>query len=384
MQQKAKTFGEDLKLLKKYTDVIVLSDDAGKARVAVVPRYQGRVMTSTAGGEAGFSFGWINNELITSGKLQPQINAYGGEDRFWLGPEGGQFSLYFKKGDSFELSNWKVPAVLDTEPYGVVSKARDTISLSKTTKLTNYSGIVFDIKMDRTIRLLGAEAIKKALGVQVTGTVESIVFESENTITNIGKEPWKKATGLVGIWVLGMFAPSPDTTVVIPLIPGPEDKLGPKVKAYFGIKIPPERLVVKENALFFAGDGQYRCKIGITPQRAKPVLGSYDAANRVLTIVQYNKPQGVTDYVNSLLEIQKKPFVGDVLNSYNDGPASPGAKPFGPFYELETSSPAVELAPSKGLSHIHRTFHFQGPEKDVDKIAKATLGVSLKEIKSTL
>ena len=59
----------------------------------------------------------------------------------------------------------------------------------------------------------------------------------------------------------------------------------------------------------------------------------------MLTLVQYDQPEGATDYVNSMWEIQKEPFAGDVVNSYNDGPPAPGAKPLGPFYELETSSP---------------------------------------------
>ena len=31
------------------------------------------------------------------------MNGFGGEDRFWLGPEGGQFSIFFKKDDPFDL-----------------------------------------------------------------------------------------------------------------------------------------------------------------------------------------------------------------------------------------------------------------------------------------
>src|SRR5689334_13368722 len=90
----AGTFGGDSNFLKKHTDLVVLSDAAGRAKVAVAPAWQGRVMTSTAGGDAGLSFGWINRELIASGKLQEHINVFGGEDRMWLGPEGGQFSVF--------------------------------------------------------------------------------------------------------------------------------------------------------------------------------------------------------------------------------------------------------------------------------------------------
>jgi hypothetical protein len=81
-------------------------------------------------------------------------------------------------------------------------------------------------------------------------------------------------------------------------------------------------------------------------------------------------------------EIQDAPYGGDAANSYNDGPPAPGAKPLGPFYELESSSPAAALAPGESLTHVHRTFHFEGPEAELDAIAMATLGTSLGEIAS--
>jgi hypothetical protein len=69
-----------------------------------------------------------------------------------------------------------------------------------------------------------------------------------------------------------------------------------------------------------------------------------------------------------------------VVNSYNDGPPAPGKPPLGPFYELETSSPALALAPGDRYTHVHRTFHFAGPEADLDRIARATLKVGLADI----
>jgi len=68
--------------------------------------------------------------------------------------------------------------------------------------------------------------------------------------------------------------------------------------------------------------------------------------------------------------------------SYNDGPATPAAKPMVSFYELESSSPAAALAPGKRLTHVHRTVYLSGPESALDGVARATLGVSLVEIKS--
>src|SRR5262249_3211904 len=158
-----------------------------------------------------------------------------------------------------------------------------------------------------------------------------------NTVTNVGKKPWKKKKGLLSIWILGMFQPSPKTTVVIPFRPGPESELGLIVNgAYFG-DVPKTRLKVGDGAVFFKGDGQERGKIGIPRKRARPLAASYDASRGVLTIVEFALPDDAKDYVNSVWEEQKRPYEGDVVNSYNDGPPEPGKKPLGPFYELETS-----------------------------------------------
>jgi hypothetical protein len=379
-----KTFGDDLAFLKKHTDVVILSDTSGNSQVAVLPTLQGRAMTSTAEGTEGLSFGWINRELIASGKTVEHINVYGGEDRFWIGPEGGQFSIFFKKGVPFDLENWFTPASIDTEPFELVSKSKSLAILKKEMQLENYSRTIFNLRVDREIRVLERSEALNALGIAPTKTVKIVAFESNNTMTNTGTKAWDKETGLLSIWILGMFNPSAATTIVVPFNMGTEDELGPIVNdAYFG-KVPANRLVVKDGVLFFSGDGQYRSKIGLSPQRAKPIAGSYDAVNKVLTIVQYNKPQTAADYVNSMWELQDEPYKGDVVNSYNDGPSEPGAKPLGPFYELETSSPAAALKPGEGISHIHRTYHLQGPEADLDTIAKATLGVTISEIKSAL
>ncbi len=376
-------FKDDVAFLEKHTGVVVLSDREGAAQVAVNPDLQGRVMTSTAGGPDGPSFGWINRELLASKVNNPHINAFGGEDRFWLGPEGGQFSIFFKPGEPFDLEHWFTPPAVNEGSFEIASRAADRITFRKALSLVNYSGTALDLEVERTIRLLGLPDMA-ALGISVPPGVRAVAFRSDNRITNTGTSPWIKDSGLLSIWILGMFNPSPATTIVIPFKPGTEADLGPVVNdAYFG-KVPAERLVVGDGVLFFSGDGTFRSKIGIPPRRALPFAGSYDAAAGVLTVVHLTLPEGASDYVNSMWRIQEDPFAGDVINSYNDGPPSPGAKPMGPFYELESSSPAAALAPGQSLSHAHTTMHFQGNEQALDAIARRVLGVGISEIKAAL
>jgi hypothetical protein len=380
----AASFSDDTAFLSKHTDVLILQDRTGQARVAVAPAWQGRVLTSTADGDDGLSFGWINRERIASGEIQPHINVFGGEDRFWLGPEGGQFSIFFAKDAPFDLEHWQTPASIDTDAYEVVRKTRGQVRLRHKVALTNYHGTVLNLQVDRTVRLLRPRQTWRNLDVEPARDVKSVAFESINRITNTGRNPWTRETGMLSVWILGMFNPSPTTTIVIPIRPGPEADLGKPVNAdYFGA-VPPNRLVVREDVIFFSGDGQYRSKIGVGPQRARPILGSYDEASQVLTLVQFTLPQGAADYVNSMWEIQDQPFAGDVVNSYNDGPPAPGSKPLGPFYELETSSPAAGLEHGQSLEHLHRTIHLQGPRAALDLIARTTLGVSLDEIRGAL
>ena len=376
-------FDDDVAFLRQHTQVVVLGESTG-ARVAVVPAWQGRVATSTVGGPEAPSYGWINRELVASRRLQPHMNAFGGEDRLWLGPEGGQYSIFFRAGEAFDLDHWQTPPLIDTEAWAVAEQRSDQVAFRRDGRLVNYSGTPFEFRLERTIWLLERDAAARELAVSFPAGIKLVAFESENVLVNTGKSAWTKPGGLLSLWILGMFQPSPRTTVVIPYREGPDSELGPVVNdAYFG-KVPADRLVARGGRLFFKGDGEHRSKIGLSPERATGILGSYDAASGLLTVVSYTQRAGASDYVNSMWEIQKQPYRGDAVNSYNDGPPAPGAKPLGPFYELETSSPAAALGPGQSLTHVHRTFHFQGERADLDALARKLLGVSLEAIESAL
>jgi hypothetical protein len=379
------TFGYDINFLRQYhKDIVVLGDSAG-AEIIIAPAYQGRVMTSTTEGDKGISFGWINHELIASGKLAEHINAFGGEERFWLGPEGGQFSIYFKKGVEFKFENWFVPKEIDTESFELVSSTRSDATFKKEMHLENYSGNKFDLTVNRTIRLLDRSAIDNTLGIAVPGNVQAVAFESDNSITNKGTTTWDKKTGMLSIWILSMLNASAQTTVAVPYKQGDTAMLGKIVTDdYFG-KVPADRLKVDSGIILFKADALQRSKIGVSPGRALPFVASYDAVNNVLTIAQFTLSEkftlqgGTTGYVNSLWKLQDDPFAGDAVNAYNDGPID--GKQMGKFYEIESSSPAAALAPGKSIQHIHRTIHLKGSKEDLDKIAMKILGIGVDAIK---
>jgi hypothetical protein len=379
------TFNDDITFLKDHGPVVVLNDAGGKSKVAISPNLQGRVMTSTAGGDNGASFGWISRQYFTdaaAGKTNPHISPFGGEDRIWLGPEGGQFSIFFAKDAPFDLEHWFTPKWIDVEPFDTVSTSPTQATFQRKISFANYSGTPFNVRIDRAIRLLNADEVWSDLHIPGIGgnAVNVVAFESNNMLTNTGSANWNKQTGLLSLWILGMMNATPRTTVVFPIRPGDG---APVNDDYFG-KVPADRLKVIDNVVYFKADAKDRSKIGISPARAKPIFGSYDAQHHVLTLCQYTFDEAARDYVNSAWKIQDNPYGGDVINSYNDGPPGEGKPQLGQFYEIESSSPAREVKQNRSLTHTHRTMHFQGDESALDSIAKSALGVSLSQIESAL
>src|ERR1700761_5819052 len=103
-----------------------------------------------------------------------------------------------------------------------------------------------------------------------------------------------------------------------------------------------------------------RGKLGIPPSRVRPFAGSYDAIHHVLTIIQFDTDSSAR-YLNQEWRTDRAPFSGDAMNAYNDGPLADGSQ-MGPFYELESVSPAAFLRPGEAQVHKHSVYHFTGPE----------------------
>ena len=234
------------------------------------------------------------------------------------------------------------------------------------------------------VRLLDDNELGDLFGnaakLMLNDTTKLVAYETVNSIRNDGPAMTRDG-GLVSIWMLGMLNASPKTVIVVPYRAGDESELGPVVKSdYFG-EVPADRLKVLPEAILFLADSEFRAKIGTSQQRARNVLGSIDFAGGVLTIVQFTMPDDPTkhEYMNNMWGFDTPdPYVGDVANSYNDGPPEPGAKGLGAFYEIESLSARPRHSnPGQSLTHHHRTIHIQANRETLDSISKAVFGIGL-------
>ena len=74
------TYAYDARFLKEHgIEYKELVSADGNSKVMLIPAWQGRVMTTSASGDEGDSYGWINYRFINEGKVSTQFNPVGGE-----------------------------------------------------------------------------------------------------------------------------------------------------------------------------------------------------------------------------------------------------------------------------------------------------------------
>lgn len=368
------SFEEDLIFLREYIQPIILKD--GDRQVIVSSEYQGRVFTSTSRGLKGDSYGWFNKKSIAQDPDRNQISKAGGGGRIWFGPDQGPNSVFVGiHPDTQELTKMS-PKDLDTLSFEVTKTTSKSVTLKQSLKLINALRFNFYINVNRKIELINLNKITSNLGVEVSNSLNYVAFKAETSMTNIGEENWSAKKGLMSLWELGCMYPSPKTTVVIPLKGNPKE-----VTVYF-TKLDSNRIAIKDHVLYYKADANYFNKIGTLPEFSLPYFGSYSPELNRLTIVRFNF-NNATDYVNSHETQIENQLGGDVINVFNDGTWG-DIGPFGPFYELETSSPAKALKVGESITHVHETYHFEGEKEALDALALKVLGVDLLTIENAL
>jgi len=339
----ATRFSEDVALVG---DGVVLSGETGK--VLVSPRLQGTVLVSTVDGE---SLGWINREAIASGK-----GGVGGADRFWFGPDGSQYTVFFEPGAPLEEKNWRVAPEVAEGEMKVLEKANDKVVMERVIRLKNHLGAEFNTRLKRTVTMVSAKS-------EVTG-VTGVAYRVENEITNLG-ERWNHQKGLLALWSLGSFTGGEKVEVKLQV--GAADK----VRKYF-TPFQKEQLKFEGGVASFRCSGNWRSKIGLAPEDSSGVMVSIDPERRLLTVIRYSVADGER-FPHAERGIQKNPYDGDLANVYNHG--SLDRKPFDApqFYEMESASSMRELKKGESIKHWQEVSHYRGDLKKLNELANLFL-----------
>jgi hypothetical protein len=362
------SFLEDAGFLEKHAGGELLL--SGTGAFVHCPSLQGRVMTSTLDlSEPGLGF--VNFEEIETPPTDSPFANYGGEDRLWIGPEGSKFSFFFEPGSEMNREVWRVPAGLNEGAFRQTSTPGE---LERRISLQNMTGTLFEMDVARSIEVPDKDEIEELLG-ELPPSALWTAFRTVNRVKNIGDKPWTKDGGLPCVWTLGMFSPGENCLAILPFrADNPDPDKGPAVRSdYFGV-LDETRFRILDGFALFRTDAEFVSKVGILRNRAKNVMAAYDPDTRVLTIVNFSAIEDEAPYVNERWVTDVDPFYGDVVNSYNHG--GPEA-----FFELESSSPALELDPGESFSHTSTTMHFRF-ETDLELTAavKKALGLDWEDV----
>ena len=373
------TFGYDLNYLsQKDENLIVLSGDNGESQIIVSAKYQAKVFTSTASGLEGTSMGFVNYKFFDAGEVDEHMNGFGGENRFWIGSEGGKYSVFFEKDVEQIFDNWHTPKPVDIEPWDISFANEMNVSFTKEMEVTNYLGNTLKLNVDRSVLLIERPDIEKNLNIDLNPNVKTVGYTTDNIIVNTSDFEWTEETGTICIWILDMFNPGSKAVTFIPFNEGDESELGKVVTSdYFG-EIPSDRFKIQGNIIFLKTDGKFRSKLGLNAKRTGAIAGNYDPDSKRLTISTFDVDENAV-YLNQEWNPTKNPLLGDAMNAYNDGPLEDGSI-MGPFLELESVSPAAFLKPMQSISHKHTVYHFIGDETELSPITEKLFGIPINKI----
>ena len=369
-------FAEVVQLLKNSNnDAFVLEGRRKDKQVLVCPNLAGRVMGTTYQGDEGQIGGFVNVEALKNG-MNETWNNWGGEERHWLCPEGGQFGLMFG-GKQNCFDNYAVPDGMNNAEYELIDQtlSRSSLTMKASLTLINAMDTKFDLECVRRITALdGCPYL-----TEVDPEVDFVGFESESTATNIGSKAWIRQTGCLAHWHLGQFSAGPRVIVIIPFRQG--DLADPPVcEDYFrdfciGGQMAPERLWIKDSFVLSKADGKYQTKIGQQRSRAMGLLASYNLDSNEMILIDYDYYPNL-EYAASYWYEQTDPFNGDCASFFCEGPEARG-EPDGRFYELESMSPAMLLSPGQSFTFRTRTIHIKGPGKLMAALCRRQLGPDL-------
>lgn len=138
----------------RFSDAVQLLSDSGKTTyvlnspgqgrpVLVCPALAGRVIGTTCDVNSGELGGFLDADAFLHGMKDIWDN-WGGEERYWLCPEGGQFGLMFQGRENC-FANYVVQPGINSQEYEVVDVARtcDSLTMQADFELVNAAGTRF-------------------------------------------------------------------------------------------------------------------------------------------------------------------------------------------------------------------------------------------------
>lgn len=377
-------FSDDVALLNKHFSPVVLKLN-GDQTLVLLSELQGRVMTGSQSGYHGESIGWFNRakleETSALANHESRISAgidgsIGGAERTWFGPDGGTYSLFFDKHAARLPDNIRPPAAVNVTPYQLTYRTDSSATFEQTVSFNNHIGFDFVAKVERSVRIIAQNEVEALIGINLPKSVRRLTYTSQTKVTNLNESSWNADTGLFSIWSLAMLAP--DAIAVIPL----KRPIKERATSYFS-STSVSRQKVTDKAVFYLADANRMDKIGVPVVNSTAWVGSYHPKRQLLTLTKLNPhPDPNSSYVSAVWADDAPALDGESHNIFNDGPQQNG-KPFGPFFELESSSPALKLKPNEAHIHNYSVLHFSGPISELTKISESVIKLSIEELIQT-
>jgi len=364
-------------------EFLLLEGTRGDRKVVCAPGLVGRVMSSTFDARNGQALGWIGTKAIQDGAVDPTFNNFGGEERLWFGPEGGQFGLHFA-GWPQNMTNYRVPPCASSLAYQVtaISQDRSFLVMEADVSMTNLAHTTFKLHVKRIIHVLTTCPYL----LDCENRTEAIGFQSETLVTNISDKMIEPESGLICCWTLGQFPNANGRVVAVPFQTGNVTQLGEPVRFDYckdlcvGGLFPSERWRLGRNHALFLSDGKCRTKIAVSPLRATGRLGSVDFDAGELLINDFDVFPELPYAASYWKHLSSEEILdGEALSCYIDGPDENGGRA-GDCYELETLSPALSLRPGDTFLHRNRVTHIRGPRKSIEAIALRFLHTNIAEV----
>ncbi len=384
------TSAEEIHKVRKVSAIVSLLEESGfeafvltgrdpKRVVVVSPAMVGRVMATGLDGVDGGTDSWIYEEQIKKGATTSgpggQWAAFGGDERIWYAPEGGQFALFFPS-EQQNMEDYLVPEVLNSTRYRLTELAADgrSIRFAAPIHLKNIKGTEYDLEVTRRIEVLDdcPYTVGHGDAVEFTG------FESRTWTRNTGDEPITKERGALATWTVGMFPSYPRSIVVLPYRVGPESELGPAVNTeYFNTDmIPTDKALgdkpydnywaVKDNFALVKTNGNVHTKIEMGPKRSLGRAASIDLEHDTLTILEFRQYPEMDYTASYWLPYDGDPHEGAAISIFSLA----GDLGVPPFHELECLSPTLLLDPGQQYCHISRTYRLRGDKDAIAEICR--------------